>query len=88
MRYLGGVVRNSELPAVGGFAGLFARVIKEATEEAGLSGSEVARRLGRAQSYASLRLNGRKSWTLDELDAIAEMLGVTPGDLMDRARGR
>lgn len=88
MRYLGGVVRNSELPAVGGLTSLFARAIKEATEDAGLSGSEVARRLGRAQSYVSLRMNGRKSWTLDELEAIAEMLGLTSYDLIDRARGK
>lgn len=82
------MVRNSEIPAVGGFASLFARVIKEATEDAGLSGSEVARRLGRAQSYVSVRLNGRKSWTLDELDDIAEMLGIAPGDLIDRVRDK
>ena len=84
MRYDGDVVRNSEL--LGGFASLFARYVKRAADEAGLSGSEIGRRLGRAQSYASLRLNGRKAWTLDELDAIADMLGITPAELVERAR--
>ena len=86
MRYDGDVVRNSELPPLGGFASLFARYVKRAADEAGLSGSEIGRRLGRAQSYASLRLNGRKAWTLDELDAIADMLGITPAELVERAR--
>ena len=86
MRYDGDVVRNSELPPLGGFASLFARYVKRAADEAGLSGSEIGRRLGRAQSYASLRLNGRKAWTLDELDAIADLLGITPAELVERAR--
>ena len=80
------MVRNSELPPLGGFASLFAQVVKEAIDAAGISGSELGRRLGRAQSYASLRLNGRKAWTLDELDVIASMLNLAPEELMRRAR--
>ena len=81
------MVRNSELPPLGGFASLFAQVVKEAIDAAGISGSELGRRLGRAQSYASLRLNGRRAWDLYEVDAIADMLGVSTDELIDRARG-
>lgn len=80
------MVRNSEMPEMGEFARAYARAVRAAVDAAGLSGSEVARRLGRAQSYASVRLQGRKAWTLDELDDIAHILGMEPEDLLDRAR--
>ena len=81
------MVRNSELPPIGGFASVFARAIKDAVEERGLSGSEIGRRLGRAQSYASLRLNGRRAWDLYEVDAIADMLGVSTDEFPSSIRG-
>lgn len=71
---------------MGAFAQAWARAVKESVEGAGMSGSALARRIGRAQSYVSVRLNGRKAWTLDELDQIARVLGVTVDALMDRAR--
>nr|DAU79595.1 MAG TPA: Regulatory protein-modification, helix-turn-helix, transcriptional regulator, DNA [Caudoviricetes sp.] len=36
---------------------------------------EVGRIIGRAQSYASLRIKGLKPWTIDELDKLAPILG-------------
>jgi len=79
------VVRNEEIPEMGAFAKAVAWAVKEMTASAGISGSALARRLGRAQSYASVRLNGRKAWTLDELDRIADMIGTTVDALMSRA---
>lgn len=38
------------------------------------------------QSYASNRINGRLAWTVDEIDIIADMLGVDALDLMRCAR--
>ena len=80
------MVRNDEMPQLGRFARAYARAVKAAVDDAGISGSELARRLDRAQSYVSVRLNGRRAWTLDELDQIAAVLGVTAEDLMRRAR--
>lgn len=71
---------------MGVFATAWAAAVRAAVEDAGLSGSALARRLDRAQSYVSVRLNGRKAWTLDELDQIARVIGVTVDDLMERAR--
>ncbi len=80
------MVKNSEIPPMGEFARAYARAVRAAVDDNGMSGSELARRLGRAQSYISLRLQGRKAWTLDELDAIASIIGMNPQDLMERAR--
>jgi len=88
------MVRNEQIPEMGAFARAVARAVRDAVEEAGVSGSELGRRLmgpggkPRAQSYASLRLNGRKAWTLDELDVIAGIVDVSVDDLMERARKR
>lgn len=80
------MVRNEEVPPIGGFARVFASTVRALVNAAGISGSELARRMGRAQSYVSLRLNGRKAWTLDELDQIASILGISVGELFDKAR--
>ena len=80
------MVRNEEMPPIGGFARAFAGAVRALVGSAGISGSELARRMGRAQSYVSLRLNGRKAWTLDELDQIASILGISVGELFDKAR--
>lgn len=80
------MVRNSELPVVGNFARAVAAAVKAEADAAGLSSVRLGRELGRAQSYANLRLNGRRAWTLDELDTIARVLGTTVDALMVKAR--
>lgn len=84
--YCIGMVKNSEMPELGDFAKRIAQVIKEDLDAAGISGSRLAGRLDRAQSYASNRINGRVAWTIDEIDIIADMLNVDALDLMRRAR--
>lgn len=81
------MVRNSELPEVGAFAQAVAHAVKAEVDAAGISSVRLGVLLGRAQSYAHLRLNGRKAWTLDELDVIARALGTTVDAIMTRARG-
>lgn len=71
---------------MGAFAAAVAAAVKERASAAGVSGSELGRRLDRAQSYVSLRLNGRKAWTLDELDSVARILGTTVDEIMRAAR--
>lgn len=79
------MVRNSELPPLGGFAQAYARAVRDAVAAAGVSGNQLSKRMGRAQSYVSLRLQGRRAWTLDELDEIARIIDVPISELMDRA---
>lgn len=71
---------------MGEFSRAVAGAVKDALAAAGVSGSAVGRSLNRAQSYASLRINGRKAWTLDELDQIATLLDFDVDELMQRAR--
>ena len=75
------------MPTIGSFANAVARAVADALEEAGISGNRLAAHLGRAQSYASVRINGRKAWSMEELDVIAQLLGVSTFDLVERARG-
>lgn len=44
--------------------------------------ADVAEALGIAESTFSLKLSGRSRWTLDELDALANFLGVQVADIV------
>ena len=74
------------MPQIGGFAHAVALAVADALSAAGVSGNELARHLDRAQSYASVRINGRKPWSMEELDVIARLVGVSTFDLVERAR--
>jgi hypothetical protein len=49
--------------------------VRQALEAKSVTQEEVGRIIGRAQSYASLRIKGLKPWTIDELDKLAPILG-------------
>ncbi|PJM72369.1 hypothetical protein CS006_10560 [Bifidobacterium primatium] len=49
--------------------------VRSLIEEKDLSQTEIGAIIGRAQSYASLRIKGLKSWTIEELDQLAPILG-------------
>lgn len=73
-------------PQLGPFATAIAAAVRSVVAGKGISGSQLARHLNRAQSYASYRLNGRKSWTMEEVDQIAEILDIEVDDIFDLAR--
>lgn len=54
----------------------FARRLREAREEAGLSQAQAARRLGRGQSYVSKSESGERRVDVIELKAFAKLYGV------------
>lgn len=56
--------------------------IKVAMVRAGVTGRELARRLGTSQTWVSTRLNGTTPLDLNELQRIADALGVTVIDLL------
>lgn len=54
----------------------FARRLREAREEAGLSQEQAARRLGRGQSFVSKCESGERRVDVVELKAFAKVYGV------------
>lgn len=74
------MVRNSEFPDIGDTATEMAQIIKEMVTDRGITQEALQRAIGKkARSYVSYRLNGKRAWTLDELDAIAPLLGYRNG---------
>ena len=71
------MVRNEELPDTGHATKQLALSIRQALEAKSVTQEEVGRIIGRAQSYASLRIKGLKPWTIDELDKLATILGYS-----------
>jgi plasmid maintenance system antidote protein VapI len=80
------MVRNEQLSPLGDYARAVAKAVAQALEDANISGAALGRHLDRAQSYASLRIQGRRPWTTDEVDRIAELLGIPVDDLWSAAR--
>ncbi len=50
-----------------------------------ISASRVAFAIGKDQAWISRRLTGQVAFDLDDLDAITEVLGISPSELMDAA---
>jgi len=71
------MVRNEELPDTGHATKQLALSVRQALEAKSVTQEEVGRIIGRAQSYASLRIKGLKPWTIDELDKLAPILGYS-----------
>lgn len=69
------MVRNEELPDTGQATKQLALSVRQALEAKGVTQGEVGKIIGRAQSYASLRIKGLKPWTIDELDKLAPVMG-------------
>lgn len=75
------MVRNSELPEVGHTAKMVADYVQSLLKEKEITQEETGNIIGRAQSYASLRIKGLKPWSVDELDALAPHIGY--GNALD-----
>lgn len=51
--------------------------IRSAMKQKHITQADISNRIGRnAQSYVSNRLNGKYSWSINDLDTIAPMLGL------------
>jgi transcriptional regulator with XRE-family HTH domain len=50
-----------------------------------MSATELARQMGVSQAYIWRRLDGRTSFDLDDIEAIARILGVEPVELLGLA---
>lgn len=52
-----------------------------------MSGAELARRLGRSQTFIAKRLDGRQAFDVDDLEQVGHILGVSAADLISRSSG-
>ncbi|MEV4271978.1 helix-turn-helix domain-containing protein [Micromonospora aurantiaca (nom. illeg.)] len=53
-----------------------------------MSGAKLARAIDQSEMYVSRRLRGETAFDLDDLERIADVLGVTVTDLMPSAKVR
>jgi hypothetical protein len=65
----------------------FNLAVKTASMAAGLGTGRLAGALGLTPTAMSYKLNGRRPWRFDEVDAIAELFGVEPTDLLGGLTG-
>ena len=61
-----------------------AAVIKSMARELGISQTELAARAHMSRASLSLKLNARRDLTLPEVERLAEVLGITVRDLLNR----
>jgi DNA-binding helix-turn-helix protein len=61
-----------------------AAVIKHMARELGISQTELAARARMSRASLSLKLNERRDLTLPEVERLAEVLGITVRDLLNR----
>lgn len=61
-----------------------AAVIKSMAREQGISQTELAARARMSRASLSLKLNARRDLTLPEVEHLAEVLGITVRDLLNR----
>lgn len=61
-----------------------ATVIKSMARELGISQTELAARARMSRASLSLKLNERRDLTLPEVERLAEVLGITVKDLLNR----
>lgn len=55
---------------------------------AGLRQDWIAQRLGLSEPAISLKLSGRRPWRGGEVDRLAELLGVSPAELLEVIDGQ
>ena len=73
------MVKNEHMPSQGRFSRQVSRYVAGMLREREVKQRVIAGRLGRTQAYVSERVNGHRSWTLDELDVISSLLDFTSG---------
>ncbi len=70
-----------EFPRAESFAAQVAENIRAEAGRRGVNQSDIARALGIAQAAISERWRGRREWRLNEIEAVARLLGTTTSTL-------
>ncbi|WP_075361632.1 helix-turn-helix domain-containing protein [Boudabousia marimammalium] len=77
-------IANTETPTI---SSIVAANIRAEAARAGINQVKLGRMLNMTQSQVSRRWNGSLVWTLDEMGAVAQLLGVSVADLVTPPRG-
>ena len=67
------------------FRELVAEEVRVALARRRMSGAELARQLGRSQTFIQKRLDGRQAFDMDDIEAVAHVLRMTPSELLGDA---
>lgn len=82
------MVRKDEMKDTSIFTKLVSQVVRNKVYDKGIKQAQLGQLIGRSQSYVGTRINGQQSWTLDDLDNIAKVLGYENAfTIFDLARG-
>lgn len=82
------MVRKEELKGTSVFTQLVAQVIRNKVKAKGITQLKLSELIHKSKSYVNTRFNGLESWTLDDLDNIAAVLGYENAfTIFDLARG-
>lgn len=68
-----------------GIRGAVATAVRVELAKRNMSASELARRAGMKQQRLARRMTGGTAFDVDDLVAIADVLGIEPGELVVRA---
>ncbi len=82
------MVRNADLKDTSTVTKLVAEFVAQNVAKRGWSQTTVGRKIGKSQTYVSLRIKGMNSWTTDDLDSLAKAFGYGNAfGLLDAVRG-
>lgn len=84
----GGEVSRYGPPVPGTLSLVVTRVIRDVAEDLYLSQAELGRRSGVPQSTISRAYKGTQAFTIDQLDALCSVLGVSLAAVVDEAQKR
>lgn len=84
---LSNMTNIAKLPSTETTVGYVAGEIRAHAARRGLSGRQLAFQLGKSQPWMSRRLTGEVPFDVEELDAVAALLGVTPRELFPGSDG-
>lgn len=82
------MVRNADLKDTSTVTKLVAEFVSQNVAKRRWSQTTVGRKIGKSQTYVSLRIKGLNSWTTDDLDNLAKAFGYGNAfGLLDAVRG-
>lgn len=82
------MVKKEELREMSAFSRAVSAEIKGLLATHGVTQAQFAKALDRNQGYVSERVNGLKAFDINEIDALAKLIGITGQDLLMRVSGR
>ena len=82
------VVKREEIKPLGEFSRAASAEIKGIMAAHGINQTRFAKAIERNQGYISERVNGIKAFNLDEIDALASLIGTTGQDILMRISRR